>query len=218
VDYDDIDRLAAKSYLEIFGAFHSIDCDSCPEGSRTMLLLGPKEPGFWPHVQEQPEFGDGCEHPLDRWSKRVIEPLAVSAGGTALFPFGGPPYRPFFTWALKTGRCWESPVLFLVHDKSGLFVSYRGAISLPRRIELPAAPERSPCADCAGKPCLSACPVGAMGPENFDADKCKAYIRSDEGRPCLDFGCEVRRSCPAGRGYSRSPEQSRFHQLAFLAR
>ncbi|MDE0113340.1 MAG: ferredoxin [Albidovulum sp.] len=218
MNYDGINAQAEKCYLEIFGAFYSDGCDSCPQGSKTMLMLGPKEPGFWPHVRTQPEFRDGGGHPLDRWSKRTIDNLAEMAGGSALFPFGGPPYQPFFTWALLTGRCWESPVLFLVHDRSGLFVSYRGAISLPRRIDLPSPPERSPCEDCAEKPCLSACPVGAMGSSEFDAEKCKGHIRSDRGRPCLDTGCEVRRSCPAGRGYARSPEQSRFHQLAFLAR
>ena len=218
MDYDEINAQAAKWHLEIFGAFYGEDCESCPPGSETMLMLGPKEPGFWSYVQAQPELRDGGDHPLDRWSERAIDRLAELAGGAALYPFGGPPYRPFFTWALKTGRCWKSPVLFLVHDRSGLFVSFRGAISLPRRIDLPAPPERSPCEDCAAKPCLSACPVGAMGPGQFEAEGCKAYIRSEEGRSCLDSGCEVRRRCPAGRDYERSAEQSRFHQLAFLAR
>jgi epoxyqueuosine reductase len=53
--------------------------------------------------------------------------MACDLGAKALFPFGGPPWHPFIAWAKRSGRAWESPVGFLVHDQAGLMVSYRAA-------------------------------------------------------------------------------------------
>jgi epoxyqueuosine reductase len=57
--------------------------------------------------------------PIDRWSRRVIGHMACDLGAKALFPFGGPPWHPFIAWAKRSGRAWESPVGFLVHDRAG---------------------------------------------------------------------------------------------------
>ena len=57
---------------------------------------------------------------------------AARSAATALFPFGGPPWLPFPAWARRTGRAWDSPVGLLVQRRPGLFVSYRGALALPR--------------------------------------------------------------------------------------
>ena len=75
--------------------------------------------------------------PVDRWSRRVIGRLACDLGAKALFPFGGPPYHPFYQWALRTGRAWESPVRLLVHDTQGLMVSFRGALALREAMAVP---------------------------------------------------------------------------------
>jgi hypothetical protein len=69
--------------------------------------------------------------------------MACDLGAKALFPFTGPPWHPFIAWARRSGRAWESPVGFLVHDRAGLMVSYRGALALSHRIDLPATPGRA---------------------------------------------------------------------------
>lgn len=106
-----------------------------PAGTRTLLLLGPAEPGFWAHLQAQPEWGG--PDPVDRWSRRVIGRIACDLGAKALFPFGGPPYHPFYRWALRTGRVWDSPVRLLVHSGQGLMVSFRGALALKEAVPVP---------------------------------------------------------------------------------
>ena len=216
LNYRQIEAAAGEEHLEILGGFTSERGSDLPGDSRSILLLGPLEPGFWAHATAQPEFLDGKPNPLDRWSTRAIEALASKCRCSALFPFGGPPYNPFFSWALRTGRCWQSPVHLLVHDRCGLFVSFRGALACARELDIPPPPDASPCDSCVGRPCVSACPVGAFGPAGFDADGCRRFIGSSSGTDCLSRGCEVRRSCPAGRGYARSEAQSRFHQIAFL--
>ncbi|HLQ19946.1 MAG TPA: ferredoxin, partial [Tabrizicola sp.] len=125
----------AEERLEVLGGFHVAEGEEgFPAGTRTLLMLGPKEPGFWAHLQAQPEWpqylNDDTADPVDRWSRRVIGRIACDLGAKALFPFGRPPYHPFYRWALRTGRVWDSPVRILVHAGQGLMVSFRGALAL----------------------------------------------------------------------------------------
>jgi ferredoxin len=181
-------------------------------GTRTLVLIGPREPGFWAHMTAQPEWADGAPDPIDRWSRRVIGRLACDLGGKALFPFGGPPWHPFQAWALRSGRAWESPVRFLVHASQGLMVSFRGALALKEEVALPPAP--SPCAGCAA-PCATACPAGALTPAGYDVAACHAFLDTGPGADCLGRGCAVRRACPVSQTYARLPEQSAYHMRRF---
>ena len=205
-----IQALAAPHFLSIFGAFHATPDDGCPAG--TMVLLSPLEPGFWAHLQNQPE--NHGPDPIDRWSTRVIGTLANTLGGTAHFPFGGPPYAPFIRWAERTGRAWPSPVGMLVHDTAGMMISIRGAVLLPDLLDLPQPPSTSPCTNCA-QPCLTTCPVGALGPQPYDVPACHSYLDSPEGTECLSHGCLVRRACPVSRSYGRDLTQSAHHMRHF---
>jgi ferredoxin len=209
----EIDARLGALRLEIMGGFHPGPGDGAPKGCETLLMLGPREPGFWAHVTVEPEFADGRADPLDRWSRRVIGRLACDLGAKALFPFGGPPYQPFIAWALKTGRAWVSPVTLMVHDRAGLMVSWRGALALRTRIALPDPPER-PCTAC-HRPCESACPVGALTAAGYDVGACHAFLDTEAGRDCLEQGCRVRRACPVSESYGRRPEQSAFHMRSF---
>ena len=206
---------AAPHQLAVMGALHVGPEDGLPEDFGTLALLGPLEPGFWPHVTATPEFTDGGPEPLDRWSRRVIGRLACTLGGKARFPFGGPPYAPFIGWALRSGRAWVSPVGLLVHDAAGLMVSYRGAVALRGRLDLPPAPTK-PCERCAEKPCLTACPVGALGPSGaYDLSACHGFLDTSPGTDCLTRGCAVRRACPVSVRYGRLPAQSAHHMRQF---
>ena len=199
-------------YLEILGGFAVEEGETgFPAGTRSLLMIGPKEPGFWPHMQAQPEWGG--PDPVDRWSRRVIGRLACDLGAKALFPFGGPPYQPFYSWALRTGRVWDSPVKLLVHATQGLMVSFRGALALPHVIDLPAQAAQ-PCTNCA-KPSLTACPTTALTAAGYDVPRCHAHLNQPSGADCMTGGCLVRSTCPAGAGYARMPSQSAYHMRQF---
>lgn len=195
----------------VLGQCPLVKSDSLPHDGGSLLLLGPNEPDFWPLFSKSPEYADGQPDPMDRWSRRIIDKIAVAAGGTAYFPFGGEPFHPFYTWALRSGRTWASPVGFLVHDEAGLFVSYRGAIWLPD--DLPASVSAQPCTTCAA-PCKTACPVDALG-ETYDVESCKSHLRLPKGASCMTEGCAARRACPVGQS-RRLPAQAAFHMEAFL--
>ncbi|MEM7242659.1 MAG: ferredoxin [Pseudomonadota bacterium] len=179
-----------------------------------IVLLGPGK-GFWQLFQSAPEYQDGQNDPVDRWSRRVIGDLAGQFDAAPEFPFGGPPYAPFLDWALKTGRAWQSPVGMLVHDQMGLMVSYRGALRFENALDVPRTGAEKPCQSCSAKPCLTSCPVNALNAEGYDTDACAAYLRSDEGAVCMN-GCLVRRACPYSGGVHRDPAQSRLHMRSFL--
>ena len=210
-----VEPLAHAAHLEIFGSLHPEPGDGLPEDIRTLVLLGPREPGFWAHVTAEPEFADGQPHALDRWSRRVIGQMACALGGKAYFPFGGPPYRPFIAWAQRSGRAWASEVGILVHDEAGLMVSYRGAVGLRERLDLP-APGARPCDSCAEQPCKTACPAFALTSQGYDIPACKTYLRTETGKDCMEAGCQVRRACPISQNYGRLPEQSAYHMNHFL--
>lgn len=202
-----------QHHLEVLGGFQVDDDEAgLPKGTRTLMLIGPSEPGFWPHLQSQPEWGG--PDPVDRWSRRVIGQIACDLGGKALFPFGGPPYHPFYSWALRSGSVWESPVKLLVHVGQGLLVSFRGALALREKIDLPPSPAR-PCDSCAAKPCLTACPVAALTGAGYDVPRCRGHLDRPEGAACLTGGCLVRVTCPASQPYARMPEQSAYHMRQF---
>jgi epoxyqueuosine reductase len=207
-----LDALLEAERLEVLGGFAVADGEEgFPAGTRTLLLLGPKEPGFWAHLQTQPEWAG--PDPVDRWSRRVIGRIACDLGAKAQFPFGGPPYHPFYQWALRTGRVWDSPVRLLVHSGQGLMVSFRGALALKEAMEVP-PPAVKLCDGCAA-PCLTACPAGALTGAGYDVPACHAWLDRAEGAECLSGGCLVRRACPVSQSYARLPEQSAYHMRQF---
>jgi len=214
MNWDALKTKACAHHLSVLGGFHPSADDIVPQGCQTLILLGPNEPAFWPAFIASGEYTDGAANPLDRWSTRVVGALAQELNATALYPFGGAPYHPFYTWALRTGRIHASPINFLVHDRAGLFVSFRGALCLKDKIPLPAAPP-NPCLTCADQPCRTACPVGALTPEGYDVVGCKDYLDTAAGADCLTSGCAVRRACPVSQRFGRIPAQSAFHMRAF---
>lgn len=206
---------AAQSHgLDIYGGCHGDMSDGLPADHQTLLMLGPAD-NFWTRLQQEPEYLDGLPDPIDRWSTRVIHALAAQLDAAPFLPFGGPPYAPFLSWAMKTARAWSSPVGMLVHDETGLMVSYRGALAFRARLDLPPTGAK-PCDSCAAKPCLSACPVDALSAETgYNTRACQSYLTTNAGKSCLSQGCIARRACPISAGANRSPAQSAHHMSYF---
>ena len=210
--YDALCLAAEVEHLKVVGTFHPAPEDGAPESTGTMALLAPG-PGFWAAFLESPEGQDGQPDPIDRWSTRVITGLADLLGAEPLFPFGGPPYQPFISWAHKTGRIHQSPVTLLVHDAQGLMISFRGALALREVLDLP-PPPLTPCLLC-DAPCESACPVDALSEDAYDLEACHTFLDTEAGQDCLQNGCKARRVCPVSQGASRHPDQSAHHMAYF---
>ena len=206
-----IQRMLDKKSLDIVGYFNPDGSDNVCSKVRTILLVGPKEPFFWDVFKKSSEYRDNEENPLDRWSKKTIEEVAIKLNARSFFPFEAP-FQPFIDWAKKCSTMGSSPVHLLVHKEKGLFISFRGALGINEYIESPNN-SNDICTPCE-KPCINACPVSALNKGGYDVMRCKEYLKTPSGQECRD-GCLVRRSCPIGQNL-RQKEPSNFHMRAFL--
>lgn len=193
-----------------------------------VCLVGHAGGGFWPVFKAWRAGHPGIADPLDTWSKTVITPLAQAAGGEAVFP-SDRPWQPFQQWAMAAEGLKPSPLGMLIHPDHGLWHGYRGAIlfgaaamAAPALAELRLAAlaardaKPHPCDSCTGKPCLSACPVGAFTPAGFAVSDCRSHLKDHAGRDgCMRSGCLARDACPVGRESRYNAEQIRFHMAAF---
>lgn len=213
IGFENIADAARGQGLGIVGAFHPAAGDAAPDGTGTLILLGPDGPDMWTAFSAAPEAKDGLADPLDRWSRRVIDALALELGASALYPFGGPPWQPFHTWAARGEGAVSSPVAMMASAGRGLWVSFRGALAFAQSIPVP-QPATGPCTPCPA-PCKTACPVNAFSTGTYDTAKCVAHVRSDAGAACRT-GCLVRQACPAGAGLAMPGAQRSFHMAAFL--
>jgi hypothetical protein len=218
-----VEAAAAEKGLVLLGAFHPREDDAVPalpdgRAAGTLCLLGNAGPSMWAAFRDEPEAADGQADPLERWSERVVGALAAVLGGGALFPFGGPPYRPFVAWAKRAAPVSESPIGIMIHPDYGLWHAYRGALAFAEAFALPPPDGRSrPCDACADRPCLSTCPVAAFSPSAYDVAACARHLTTPDGADCLGLGCRARRACPVGHGYIYEPDQAALHMNAFLA-
>lgn len=210
--YQSLSDLARPFGLALMGGLAPTPDDPVPAGTRAIVLLGPDGQAFWRALKGSPEFGQ--PDPVDRYSTRVISGIALESGSTALFPFGQVPPMPFIGWALRSGQAHVSDAQLLIHAKAGLWASYRGALALPFEMDLP-APAPNPCASCAAKPCLDACPPRALDGSGYNVPACHAFLDTPAGVDCLNAGCAVRRACPVSQGFDRPPEQSAHHMRYF---
>jgi hypothetical protein len=158
----------------------------------------------WFHAAE----GDGVP-------EGIATLLAERLGGTALVPFGGPPWHPFQRWAARGEGAVASPVAMQATPGRGLWASYRGAVGFAARLDLPRRLLADPCRGCPA-PCLTACPVDAFARGAYDVAGCVAHVIDKAGEACRG-GCLVRLSCPAGAALELPRGQRAFHMAAFLA-
>lgn len=219
-----LDEIAARlgeSGLILRGGLHFASGEDRPAGpsgkpAGAVVLVGNAGADYWQHFSrwraEQPaELAD----PLDRWSRQVIDAVAESVGARLLMP-NDRPFAPFQRWAMRAEGLEPSPLGLLIHPRYGPWHAFRGALLFDDEIALPDV-ERSnhPCALCAGKPCLKACPVGAHSEAGFAYAACVSYVRAVDGSVCREGGCIARNACPVGGRYRYPAPVQAFHQKAF---
>jgi hypothetical protein len=217
---DDLRAYAQPWGLSVLGAFHPGAEDAVPNlgADGTLVLLGNTGTGFWDAVADTIARAESvaARDPLDDWSRATVGRMAADFSAQALYPFGGPPYLPFQRWALRCGGFHRSPTGLLVHPDFGTWYAFRGALAFDRALDLPPRDGRtSPCESCAGKPCLTACPVGAFDGRNYDVPACADHLDTQPEGPCMTRGCLARHACPAGRGAAYPTAQAAYHMRCF---
>ena len=218
MNLDEIERSLRAAGLTPRGAFRPAADDGVPPVAaaaavRTVVLAGNAGPQMWRALAAARVRGAVT---LDQWSERVLTELAVRLGARAVYPFARP-YLPFQRWAMRAQACHPSPLGLLIHPDYGLWHGYRGALLFAAAIALPPPDRRaSPCAGCADRPCLSACPVTAFDGNTYDAPACARHLAGAPPAACMEGGCLARHACPVGSNYRYVPQQAQFHMRAFL--
>ncbi|HEY8278621.1 MAG TPA: hypothetical protein VIH99_03295 [Bdellovibrionota bacterium] len=166
---------------------------------------------LWENIN-QPALEEN--HPVDTHSRSCTEEFLrqLHADKDMLFLY---PSDTFLIPLQRLGRFLNvshpSPLGIDINSDFGPWFAYRTAFLT--KIAIPSvrlSPLASPCESCNGKPCLTACPVGATGTP-FAMSRCATY-RLGEGSHCLDR-CLARIACPYQEQHRYTDEQIRYHML-----
>lgn len=221
--YADIGKALKGTGLFCRGGFRPGPDDGVPgvsgEANAGVVMIGNAGSGIWPpfEASRSQRRRKNEPHPMNEWTRDVMSPIAARLGAKVLFPFDGPPYYPFQRWALKADCVWPSPIGPLIHPHFGLWHAYRAALVFGPGTDLPARPSgANPCDDCADRPCLSTCMVGAFSVDGYDVPACTGHIAAPAGEECMRLSCQARRACPVGRDFIYQPDHARFHMSKFL--
>ena len=184
------------------------------EPTQTIVVIGNVGGAMWPLFRAAEERVDD---PLDTWTRSVLAPIAASLGADFVHP-SDEPFQPFQQWAQRAEGIAQSPIGILIHPQYGLGHAYRGAFLFPFALDDLPEPisDASPCLSCPEQPCLTACPVDAFTIGNYDADACRAHVRSRAAPVCIEAGCAARLACPVGTEHRYGPDQMHFHMKAFV--
>lgn len=201
------------------GGFHPGPRDACPPAAdgrpgATLLLIGNAGPALWQAFRAAAEADDGDPDPLDRYTRRTLGTIAARFALAAVYPFERP-YPPFQRWALAAGGFSPSPMGALAHHRYGPWAGFRAAfVSAERFGTFEGNGTPGPCPACVERPCIAACPAGALSSAGYDVPRCLAHLEKNPQADCL-AGCLARRACPWGTGFRPGRDQARFHMAAF---
>lgn len=217
-----LDEALAPLGLTRLGCFHPEADEGFLSGrglaGGTLVLVGNAGPGFWrtsgAAIEELARAGH--HDPLDDWSRAAITPLADELGAGVIFPFDGPPWAPFPTWASRCATLHRSPLGIAIHPRYGLWHAFRAAFHFPETLEDAEETAAHPCESCSERPCMSACPVRAFTSQGYDVEACRRHLETPS-RACWSHGCLARVACPVGAEERYEDAQMRFHMRAFTA-
>ena len=224
MDIQSITSLATTRGLRMRGGFTVVADDKVPEfesgaAAQSLVLFGNTGSSIWPEFSTSSELRDGLDNPMDRWSKRIGDEIAAQLGGVAYYPFGGPPYQPFISWAQKAESLRPSKLGMLLHPEYGLWHAYRFAVALPVVLFDKQTDESLPlhaCDTCLDQPCYSVCPVGAFANNHYDVDRCVRYLDANPHAACNRDGCMARMNCPKAEEHRYIQPHAEFHISQFL--
>lgn len=187
--------------------------DCCDElaSFRQLILFGHGGRALWQAVSPLLEAADD---PIDVFSQQTV--LALFAEYfpqlkvQVLYPGDAP--VPLQRLGALAGWHHESPFKVGVNAHWGSWFAYRVLLLADSSFDVsqPVA-EPAPCASCELRPCVGACPAGAMVAGDFDLQRCVDF-RRQEHSPCRDR-CLARLACPVAVEHRYQESQLRYHYL-----
>lgn len=192
----------------------------------TAIVIGHGGGAFWEayrrHAVAHPDAVARAD-PLDDYTRAIME-TQVLPGLTALglaptlrLPFRDErPPLSFVHLAEAAGLGRRSLLGVLIHPEFGPWIALRGAVLVEAAVgaRRPAA-GFDPCGTCTERPCVAACPAGAIGPAGWDVPACVDHRVADPD--VCRAHCEARVACVYGRAHRYPSEARRYHQARAFA-
>ncbi|MDJ0753964.1 MAG: hypothetical protein QNJ45_10625 [Ardenticatenaceae bacterium] len=182
---------------------------------RRLLLVAHGGRMLWRAFQAAGGEGQTVD-PIDRYSRRAVSTVMREFWGVAadqaafLYPLTDH-LVPLQQLGTAAGWSHRSPIGTDIHPDYGLWFAYRAAVLVKNPLPLLIAPMRpSPCDSCDDRPCVTACPAGAVGEiGRFGLNACvthRLYHRSSCAGQCL-----ARLACPVAVQHRYTAEQIAYH-------
>lgn len=163
---------------------------------RQLILLGHAGTNLWGAIKSD---GIASDNPIDDFTIKVFQQWAAENMAGRQYQIVYPGNAQIGLQALGKLAGWhhDSPLMVGINDRWGTWFAYRAAV-LTESDFVPTPPllSHSPCASCVAKPCVSACPAGAMDGDDFSLEKCLGF-RRQLASPCQS-SCLARYACPVG--------------------
>ncbi|MBS1209937.1 MAG: hypothetical protein H6R19_2335 [Proteobacteria bacterium] len=183
---------------------------------RQLILFGHAGRRLWECVQAE---GIRTDHPIDEYSVRTVESWLAQTLPTARARFVFPQHSQHIgLQRLGTIAGWHHPSPFMVGIDAvwGSWFAYRVVIltdtALPASLPVD---NGYPCAHCADKPCITACPAHALAGGTFNLKACNTGRLAADSACAL--GCSARRACPVGAEHRYEDSQIRHSAAGSLA-
>jgi len=194
-----------------------------PESGR-LLVFAAGGRQFWRHMLATRDANGKCLQPDSAAADlHVVDDYCLDLVKRALTEH----LRDFKTAILYPGECdillpalgeylgWSSrsPLGLGIHHQYGLWWAYRALCWTDALIQPDVVNDlvSTHCGSCVTKPCVGACPAGAVSvTESFDLKACAEY-RIASGSVCADR-CLARLACPVAAEQRQDLEQHQYHQ------
>lgn len=179
------------------------------EGGRQLLLFGNGGRDFWTALGQ---FQASSAHPVDEFSQRVVQQFMAAALPDVRYRilYPGPSVVPLQQLGELAGWHHPSPMMVGINDVFGLWYAYRVLVMADSRLQ-PAAPVAapSPCGACVDKPCVRACPAGALAQGTLELARCLDQ-RLAAASSCRQT-CLARTACPVASEHRYTDAQIHYH-------
>ena len=173
------------------------------------VLIASGGPQIWRAVQQHELFK--TSEPIDNFSTLIsLQFLTMFLDTEAYYLYPSDLPIPLGRIGHRAGWSFQSPMGISIHPEFGTWFAYRTMFLLKDHVaQSDSAPFEHPCNSCEDKPCISACPSGAVGEiGQFGMDDCSLYRIKDQS-PC-SFTCISRTRCPVGAEFQYLPEQLEY--------
>lgn len=187
-------------------------------GYRQLILIGHAGKALWAAIRQA---GRGGPDPIDDYTRQIIADWFAATLPCCRYRIVYPGPQPVALQQLGQLAGWHhaTPFMLGIDATWGTWWAYRAVVLADSDfVPFPAVDrgkdDQHPCTVCAAKPCIAACPAGAMADGRFALDKCIAYRRQPDS--ACAYTCLARLACPVGSAHRYEPAQLRHSYATSL--